>query len=71
MLAHLLLLPLLQRGIEGVFLIVQIPPYPPFAKGGNMVNTPLWKRGARGDFLNRCSFNYETINRMITLNAEN
>ncbi|CBE69401.1 protein of unknown function [Candidatus Methylomirabilis oxygeniifera] len=44
------------------------PPHLPLPKGGL---TPPWKRGARGDFLNRCSFNYETINRMITLNAEN
>jgi hypothetical protein len=28
----------------------QNPPYSPFAKGGNCY-PPLWKRGARGDFL--------------------
>jgi len=39
-----------------------IHPHLPLSKGGL---TPLWKRGARGDFFNQCPFNYETSNKMV------
>jgi len=38
---------------QGVF--CKIPPHLPFPKGGI---TPLWQRGARGDFLKICLINY-------------
>jgi len=36
-------------------LICEIPPYLPFPKGGI---TPLWQRGARGDFLMTISIQF-------------
>ena len=43
----------------------QNPPYSPFAKGGNCY-PPLWKRGARGDFLIK-PLNISVLHRAINV----
>jgi hypothetical protein len=40
---------------QGQRVFCKIPPHLPFRKGGI---TPLWQRGARGDFLKICLINY-------------